>query len=205
KLLAFGGPARRRPDGSEAPSGIRILDAENGRERPPLPLAMHHSDYDVLSGLQFSSDGRTLVALSAIRGHDRSAFVPLDQPVVTVWDVESGKTKATLPVTSSALCGKGQGVKCLRFVSLSADDKAVALIDSERTDGWGKSEAVVLPLDGGAAEVFASPRATAGIAIAPAGERVATVNRAPDWGSPVLLWDRKSRALLASLGYYTIR
>jgi len=205
KLLAFGGPARHRPDGSEVPSGIRILDAESGRERPPLPLPMHQTDYDVLAGLQFSSNGRTLVVLSAIRGRDRSAFVPLDQPVVTVWDVESGKTKATLPVTSSALCGKGQGVKCLRFVGLSADETAVALIDSERTDGGlGKSEAVVLPLDGGAAEVFASPRVTAGMAIAPAGERVATVNRARDWGSPILLWDRKSRALLASLGYYTM-
>src|SRR6185295_3069367 len=117
KLLAFGVGALQRRDGSVQPSAIRILDAESGRERPPLPLAMHVADYGVLAGLQFSSDGRTLVALSAIHaGHN--PMVSLDQPAVTVWDVETGQTKATLPVTSSGLCGQGWGVKCLRFAGL---------------------------------------------------------------------------------------
>lgn len=201
KLLAIGGPAvafsANQPHGTQ--SGIRIFDVVSRRERGTLPLPLNYLHSGELKGLAFSPDGTLLAALSPRPAADGKTALFTEHPVVTLWDVATLAKKDVLEVRDP-ICGRGNGVACVRFGGFSPDGQALGLIISRPPPQAGNSQVTVWRFGKRGSEQFATDARIDAVVFSP-GDRLATLITSRN-GAPAILWDRATGRHVAALGGY---
>ncbi len=212
RFLAAAGPAVtfRTEGGKQVDvSGVRLFDVATGKERHILPVPITYNTARSLASLSFSYDGNMLaIAASVLIDKDgKKVFSP--KPVVTLWNVQSGKKLHTLFYESEQVCVSGQGSSCFQSAIFSPDGRTLATLTNYQTPGssgssktgifksWGGYEVVLWDVDTGKErQKLHFNEHVEAIVFSPDSRSLAAIM--PD--SPVTLWDVETGSHIASLG-----